>query len=186
MIIIVDGPRGSGKTHLCDKIEQTCETFKLQTVRWKSIRGDDPFEEMLDAIDDWDQHPHTVYIVDRFSLTEFVFSIWHERVFLYELIRQIKTINAKLHSAKAIHIVLMADLQTLEERLEDRPEGRRWDMPKEVIRPLWTAAIATAVRDEIWMEKHETEEDTERILGTIFEDNERMKSLAYLSREGSI
>lgn len=142
MIVIIDGPRGSGKSLMCEALRMEFINTPIRVEKFKSTRPDDPFEEMIQAINSFSFNHDRLFIVDRFHLTEYVFSVYHNRVPLSKLINQTIHISRKLERASAIRVVLMASPEVLAERLKNRPEGRGPDMPLELVQPLWAASMA--------------------------------------------
>ena len=140
-IVIVDGPRGSGKTSLLDAVESELGKRGQEYSRFKHERGSDPFADMVHALADFTSQPDIVWLCDRFLLTEYVFSIWKNRMPITTLVNKSIHISNLIAMVDAVHLVLMADPEVIEERLADRPEERKWDMPKDLYAPIWKASI---------------------------------------------
>lgn len=145
MILIIDGPRASGKSTMVDLIAGYCGNESIPFEIFKHQRGNDPFQDMLDSIERFNKEWRTIHICDRFSMTEYVFSIYHKRVPLGFLIQRITEINKELEHALAIHVILQTSTRLMEQRMLERPIGRTWDMlPPEAVNLVWTAAMGIA------------------------------------------
>lgn len=181
-IIICDGPRGVGKSRLVELIDKECQRKGLQTNIFKGERGEDPFEQMENALRNFESHPHTVHICDRFLLTEIVFSIYHRRSPMERLYRGFQQINSRLRPPDVLHFLLIASPEVLELRLTERPEGRRTDMPFELVNPIWRMAALMAM-PHLKLRYNETDFHLDGIVQEIML-SERMQNLIAL-REGN-
>lgn len=144
MIVIFDGPRASGKTEHVACLMGKLSDLGVRNVVYKFERPEDPFAQMMQAITKFEEEPKTVHILDRFSMTEYVFSTWLERIPHGYLVERIRAINKRLSNVKAIHAILMADLPVMAQRITERPEHRGWDMPMDTVRPMWFASLPMA------------------------------------------
>lgn len=144
-LIIIDGPRCSGKTLLVENIVKSAHDHDLGHVqKVKMQRPTNPFLQMHEFLCEVERTPELTYVVDRFSLTELVMSIAHNRVKDVDLLYyRTNTIHHRLHEIGALYIVLQVHETELERRMEDRIGDRSWDMPKQDIVPAWNSAFDT-------------------------------------------
>ena len=146
MLIVIDGPRGSGKTTLVNGVVEKLQEYEVPVMKFKSERPADPFEQMKDAIDYFRSRSDLVWVADRFSLTEFVMSTALERINPIYLGKKMDEIH-KYMAANIVSttFVLFASNAVLDRRIKQREKGRRWDMEKKAVTPLWRAAISLAI-----------------------------------------
>lgn len=144
MLLIIEGMRGSGKTTLCQQLLDDCLKAGLKAEKFKGERSDteSPFDGMLKAIKQFDLNPDTVFILDRFHLTEYVMSTYLQRVETITLLTQIKTLDAYLSARSAKCVILDASYDTIDNRMSLRDERRKLDMPVLNAKNLWLEAKA--------------------------------------------
>ena len=148
-VLVIDGPRSAGKTTMVNRI---CEHFKdndrLKVYIHKTSR---PSSNLWDGINsiltDWYYLPHDhVILVDRFHLTEYVYSTINARVDDYELWSNFSKFDQRLLSfgLRFRYTVLMATKDELLARTLERPEldKRVYDMDPDIVWDVWTMAVA--------------------------------------------
>lgn len=126
MIIVVDGPRGCGKSSLINYLVEISDGF----VRlFKAERSENPFLSMLDSIELFTNDDNIVWIIDRFHLTEYVMSSLLDRGDHETLLKQAKQIHSLLDQHKALVIYLDANDESIRNRLVQREGNRQLDVP---------------------------------------------------------
>lgn len=141
MIVILEGPRGTGKTTLCLELVSRLQALGLPAELHKGQRIGDPIEGMISTIREKFTEDK-IWIVDRFHLTEWVMSIHLERRDFVELTKDIRCIDIYLHQAGALGVILDAPDVVIADRVVRRNDGRGFEMPLERSRKLWEAAAA--------------------------------------------
>lgn len=163
-IVIVDGPRGAGKTTTAQHIVSSLAAMKINATYFKKgLRAEDEYQNMVDHILMFARMPEHVVVVDRFIATEFVMSTAHNRVPARTLVTWVSLINSMLKDVKALHYILLPDVAILDSRLAQRErEGvtRTWDMRAELVHPLWRTAYglidnANLIKNETIKERDE-------------------------------
>ena len=149
-LIVVDGPRGVGKTTMTTQLVEELKG-SIDIELFKSQRPVDPITQMHQAINMFSENPKKVFVCDRFSLTEWVMSTALNRVEPRRLRRTISIIEERLFDLNTHYFVMMAPIDVLDERLREREAGRGWDVPKDVVWPLWTAAVGLSKVAEMVM-----------------------------------
>lgn len=143
-LILIDGPRGSGKSTTAQTIVDVLNSQGRQATYFKKgLRSEEnEYQNMMDHLARW-RREHGIIVVDRFVATEWVMSTAHERVHARQLMQECIDVNMELLKMAAIHVILLPSLGALAGRLEERgPDGRLWDMEKQLIHPLWRSAYA--------------------------------------------
>lgn len=141
MIVILEGPRGTGKTTLCSELVNRLKEVGLPAELHKGQRVGDPIEGMISTIHEKFTEDK-IWIVDRFHLTEWVMSIHLERRDFVELTRDIRCIDIHLQQVGALGVILDAPDTVIADRVTRRNDGRGFEMPLERSRKLWEAAAA--------------------------------------------
>ena len=116
-IIIVEGPRGSGKTTLTKRIEE------LGYERMKFERTNEPSCDMVKQIGEM-MEKGGKYVIDRFHLTEFVLRAYDMRVLPGKLLNDTKAIQFALRVLDARVVVLDASDDLLSKRILADFSGR--------------------------------------------------------------
>lgn len=74
MIILFEGPRGTGKSTIISKVSSLLEAWDLPVQRWKDERGEDPVSDMNGILDEGIFTDDTIWLLDRFHFSEWVIS----------------------------------------------------------------------------------------------------------------
>ncbi len=144
MILIIEGMRGSGKTTLVSEIVKRLIKQEVNAVQWKAERANtgSPFEGMMTSIREFDADPFKVFILDRFHLSEYVYSTYLQRVPLKDLLTTTKILDSHLSARHAKCVILDATYDTIDSRMALREEKRKLDMPVLNAKNLWEEAQA--------------------------------------------
>lgn len=134
-LIILEGPRGVGKTTISQALHGAFMASLLSPVFkmnvWKRMRGTDPIQDQIDAImnDFWPAltDPSHITIVDRFHTTEYVMTCCLERRDTGAALYDFVLIDRILYAVGAIGINLIANSSILESRIALRKDGRIFD-----------------------------------------------------------
>jgi thymidylate kinase len=141
VIIIVEGPRGVGKTTLCQALVDRLNEPPLReelasigfnydvAVYFKASRGADPVADMVASIESQLETPNVVYVWDRGPLTEWVMSTLNSRVPALDLTVGIEFVLTKLVGQNAVIVYLHVPKRILRQRLAGREGDRRNDFP---------------------------------------------------------
>lgn len=141
MIVIVEGPRGVGKTTLCTEIVNWLNDANTRVelgrlghqydaaVYFKASRGADPVADMVATIDSQLETPNVIHVWDRGPLTEWVMSTLNSRVPALDLTIGVQSVLAKLAGQNAAIVYLHVTPQVLLQRLSGREGDRRNDFP---------------------------------------------------------
>ena len=70
MIVIVEGPRCSGKTTFARELFEELKSREISVSIWKASRGEDSVFDMLNSLEGFAED--RVWILDRFHLTEWI------------------------------------------------------------------------------------------------------------------
>lgn len=138
-IIIVEGPRGVGKTTLSNRIAALLATGGAQYHIAKFERPGDPHSAMMRIIPQL-ANDTIVHIVDRFHLTEYVMSTYHRRRPSFELLASTMHIDRTLQQYNAIGVILSAPPEVLSDRIAHRNDGRGLEMEAQESEKLWSLA----------------------------------------------
>lgn len=130
MIIIIEGPRGSGKTSFVLAAEAVCYVLvpQYEVIKYKAERGEDPFADMKAEFITQGLDQSSIYIWDRALVTEYVMSNYLKRQPHKVLYDHTKELFDILDSAGAITIQLDPTPEELTKRLAIRNDGRPYDM----------------------------------------------------------
>lgn len=140
--VIVDGPRGAGKTTTASLIVDLLNVSGIRAKYFKKLERDprDEYTNMVNHIAKF-RATGEVVVCDRFVATEFVMSVAHNRADEPILTRECREIDRRLDELDVVHLILLPPLTVIAQRLAERGEnGRSWDMEVELISPLWRKA----------------------------------------------
>lgn len=166
-VLIVDGPRSAGKTTVINCVhERFVGDDQLNVYVHKTGRpAEDLWEGINQTLTDWyyASHDHVV-LVDRFHLTELVYSTAYARVDDFDLWSKFLAFDARFRSfgPRIRYTVLMASPDEMRFRTATRPEPdkRELDMDPTMAWYLWTMAVS---RSQIaTMRMNATTVDSER------------------------
>lgn len=138
MIIIVEGPRGSGKTTMCHDIRRAFDAQGIPVELYKADRTDDPHGDMMRT---FAVHgpSNTVYIWDRGPLTEFVMSHYYSRRTDDDLMASLSAEFELLLEHDSLIMQMVVTATELRARYDGRADGRGMDVPShEVSFVLWS------------------------------------------------
>lgn len=146
-MLTIDGPKGAGKSEICQEIVEFLNQNGKPAVYHKHLRDEtDEFHNMTELVM-YANSPLSkeIVIVDRFVWSEYVMGIYLQRtdpVFLY---RRCHAVENYMHNFKISQFLLLPGTATLIRRLAERPGDRsKLDMPLVVIHPLWYSALAVS------------------------------------------
>lgn len=161
-VIIIDGPRGSGKTTIANLVVNHLTNIGFEAEYYKKgLRNEEnEFQNMAEHLYLFKSKNPKFIVVDRFVATEWVMSTFHRRVEDKKLFQWAEMIDTFLLIGKSTHIILMSSVDTLEKRMNSRNEdGRSWDMAKEAILPLWMASSAILSSSEVYHNEENSDID---------------------------
>ena len=141
-LVILDGPRGSGKSTVGNALVERLHNdgWPLVTYFKKTKRvPEDEYTNMMEHITAWNQIGGIV-IVDRFALSEWTMSIVHNRRPDYAQLTLDCGLALNLAREQGFAAILTASDEELDRRINSRNEHRGWDMPVEAVNPIWRAA----------------------------------------------
>lgn len=144
-LVLLDGPRGAGKSTVGNALVQKLhdDGWPLVTYFKKVKRDpDNEYQNMMDHITEWTQFGGIV-VVDRFALSEWTMSIVHNRRTDYAQLTLDCRLALNVARECGFAAILTADAEELDRRINHRNEQRGWDMPVDVVNPIWRAAAAT-------------------------------------------
>lgn len=150
IVFVVDGPRSAGKTTAINEILTKCLELEIDASLHKTPRPtpDKLWTGIHETLTNWYMTPNgKVVLVDRFHLTEYVYSTALGRVDDFELEQKIRRVDERLASFGSEHLrytVLMASNLQLIHRTMDREEQekRTFDIEPKLVWPIWSLAIA--------------------------------------------
>lgn len=143
-ILVLDGPRGSGKSTTGKALVERFQEIGLSSEYVKVTRGTDKseFQHMIELFHGWKQKKQ-IWVIDRFAASEWVMSLLFNRVTSYvQLTIDCQVINQYVTNNGASYI-LMADVPVLDARIIARNEQRTWEVTPELIPPIWRAAAGS-------------------------------------------
>lgn len=139
-LLVLDGPRGSGKSTLGMQIVESLNQIGYNAEYFKKgLRQENEFTNMVTHLRMWTSVPNRILVADRFVATEWVMSTYYERVESRTLFRWCNEVDDMLLQLDAVHAILLPELETLSRRIEQR-QSRNFDMDPMAVRPLWRAA----------------------------------------------
>lgn len=165
--VILDGPRGSGKSTTCQMVVDELNRLGVPSSYYKKGARveNDEYSNMVAHHRSFQSSEYLV-VCDRFVATEWVMSIYYNRVDEKILTRECKLIDDRLVNDEIVHVILLPSIETITARLEERgPGGRTWDMEPLAIHPLWRAANGVFSSSKIF--PNETEEDRRQVIEYI-------------------
>lgn len=129
--IIVDGPRGSGKTTIANEIVENLKGNGFDSEYFKKGERSsyDEMSNMSTHLFAFTMTPK-IWVVDRFHLTEMVMSTIHHREHFSKLLEGCLKITDEVKKSKGTQFFISADLDVIESRLIARGT-RGWDIPKD-------------------------------------------------------
>lgn len=140
MILIVEGPRGSGKSTLCGQLA----AFKIPGMQMelcKFDRTDDPHGHMSDEFTKQGADRSTIYIWDRALVTEYIMSLHTGRRLANEVMMSTAALFALLYASHSLILHISIDSKELERRFNGRNDGREFDMDTfEDAAAMWAVA----------------------------------------------
>lgn len=153
MMIVIDGPRGVGKTTLIRELQSRSDQhIQVHIDVLKNDRPKHPYVFMHQVLNraESKQIQHGVpYIIvsDRFHLTEWVMSTYYKRNSFEYTGKRVKIIQDRLDVIGGKTFVLKASLEQIEQRLLMRQDKYEWDMARNVVEPMWD--LASTLSDTI-------------------------------------
>ena len=147
-LIVLDGPRCSGKSSLGKGLEQSFLELGWSAAYFKKTKIDpvDEGKNMHDHLDWFKERLENgmdVIICDRLVASEFVFATVTQRTPLEQYFQYCAEVAWRAEKEfNALQNILLPPLEILEDRMlardaEGQGPERLWDMPKERIHPLW-------------------------------------------------
>ena len=147
-VILIDGPRASGKSTICLEVVEMLKDKGINAVYFKKgprlimpdgEKADYEFVNMIVHLEHWASNPKTVFVADRFAATEYVMTKKFRRTNMYrnELIAEI--MNSLILENNLVHAIITASADVLDERIKERGT-RDWDVPKEDVEKMWLDA----------------------------------------------
>jgi len=131
MIVVVEGPRCSGKSNFIDVLYGELKKRRLSAYKWKAIRGANPIPDMKNSLR-VEFVRDLIYLLDRFHLTEWINSFALERGWdtpdqWARIESGLTEIDDELRIRNALIVLLTVDATELERRweLEDREDVDR-------------------------------------------------------------
>lgn len=166
-ILAVDGPRSAGKTTILARTQAELGSIGIEATLYKDGR---PNEGIWDGLyrlaNDWLYASNeTVVLVDRFYLTEWVYSTAYGRDDDARLERLVARFDERMYAYDRLrYTVLIAPPQELYHRTLNRNDGKRKDIDilPEVAWHLWTLAVARSKFASLRM--NATPEQSDRIV----------------------
>lgn len=147
-VCIIDGPRSAGKTTTISRVYEHFLNTNIEVRIHKTSRPDDNlWRGINNVLTEWFYAPdETIYLVDRFHLTEYVYSTALSRVDDFTLNRQFRQFDKRLEAfgSKLRYTVLMASTLELMVRTLHRPEPekQKYDFDLNQVWPIWSIAVA--------------------------------------------
>ena len=144
MLVLVDGPRGAGKSTVSQALVAKLQEEGHQATYFKKVirKPEDEFGNMMEHIDTW-QAIGGIVVVDRYALSEWTMSIVHNRRGDYQQLTNECSIALLNATAHGFAVILTASAEVLNDRINHRNEHRGWDMPIDTVGPIWRAAAGT-------------------------------------------
>jgi len=150
-MVIVEGPRGVGKTTALDLVERYLIQARQEPVRFKAERGEDPTTDMLETImrivNASYHFPTRVLLVDRFHITELALRLADETRSTKELVRDTSIIQQILISEKFPTFLLYCQEEERQRRVSLRDDGRPDLTPTQ--QSIWQAVVGSNLRAAI-------------------------------------
>lgn len=139
-LIIIDGPKGSGKSTTAQKLVERLNLLGHPAIYHKHYRQEkDEFNAILEMI----TAPKKVtLVVDRLIWSEWIFGIYLEREPVKTLTRRCVTLDKIASLMNVMHILLLPPNEVMKARLQERDNNTDIDMPWELVQPLWRSAYS--------------------------------------------
>lgn len=138
MIVIIEGPRGCGKTTVATKVTQTLVDMGFNAEYVKiHVRGEDPTKDQFMCIVDWSRQADKIFVVDRFHLTELVYRMYDGKVEINRIKREMTLVANVLAELGSLVFFLYVPGPVRDRRVAARNDGRGQD-------------IVSADADELW------------------------------------
>lgn len=177
-ICIIDGPRSAGKTTIVQAVYNYFNELKGFDRQWdvrihKTPRPDGNLWFGINrTLDNWLDEPNSItYLVDRFHLTEYVYSTVLGRVDDYDLANHFVNFDHRLYKYRGNirYTVLMSSPYQLAKRTLNRPEPEKQhlDMDPEIAWHLWMKAVA--ISELATLRMNETVQQQEKCIADIID-----------------
>lgn len=136
MIIVLEGPRGTGKTALAQALVPALKLTGLSPSIAKFERGRNPTEDMISSLNNFQSQqlrdPKMAIIIDRFHLTEYVMRSVDGTVPRGKLFADMARLSFLLQNMSVWVAILTVDDTVREQRVAERADGRP-DEPQRVL-----------------------------------------------------
>lgn len=142
-LIVIDGPRGVGKSTVGQELVKNLTELDYQATYFKKVirSEENELQNMQEHLLAWKQIGGIV-VVDRFFASEWVMSMTlNRRQDLTALTHECLKMAAEVKSA-GFGVILSARAEVLDSRIEARGT-RGWDISPVVTGPMWRAAAGT-------------------------------------------
>lgn len=141
-LVVIDGPRGVGKSTTALTVVNNVLELGRKAMYIKKMREEgNEINNMMKWLDKVDNDRQTLYVFDRFVVSEWVHSILADRVSPHTLMLGCRAIQKRILEMGGLHYVFTAPTQTLFNRLESRGT-RKIDQPWPTVEPMWRAGIS--------------------------------------------
>ncbi len=122
MIVIFEGPQGTGKTTLIANLLDEFKRREIPAEQWKVERGTDPIVDMNSILDSGRWGDDKVFLLDRFHMSEWVISKatrrnWASEAQWSAYEEQLKLIDSRLKEMDALLVFLTASPSLVQKRL---------------------------------------------------------------------
>ena len=134
MIIVVDGPRASGKTTFIDAFSEYVKSnYGVNLARMKFDRGEDPWADMKATIEMYGES-EDVIVIDRFHITEFaMYHIRHDFIHAVsnDILIKFLEIEALLSQSGAITVYFCPPWNVIKHRMDllEREDDGSYEHP---------------------------------------------------------
>lgn len=122
MIVIFEGPQGTGKTTLITNLLDEFKRREISAEQWKVERGTNPIVDMNSILDSGRWGDDKVFLLDRFHMSEWVISRatrrnWGDEAQWSAYESQLKLIDNRLREMDALLVFLTANPYFVQKRL---------------------------------------------------------------------
>lgn len=151
MIIVLEGPKGSGKSQTIEIIASRMKAKGIEVEVLKMDRTDDPTGDMLVQLTHLANLGRTeagfkkLYLIDRFHLTEYVYRMADGKmpIDLQTLVTDTILIQRMLLAARATVIILTCnDKEEIARRMDERPYREFETADSDEVVALWQSVSA--------------------------------------------